>query len=75
VVPQYEGRHGHPIVLAREMMEVFLKAPATANARDIEHQNQEHIEYVDVDELLVTINVNTPEEYVALQSVVRILRD
>ncbi len=75
VVPQYEGRHGHPIVLAREMMEVFLKAPATANARDIEHQHQEHIEYIDVDELLVTINVNTPEEYAALQSVVRILRD
>jgi len=75
VVPQYEGKHGHPIALAREMMEVFLKAPATASARDIEHQHQEHIEYVDVDELLVTINVNTPEEYVALQSVVRILRD
>jgi len=24
VVPQYEGKHGHPIALAREMMEVFL---------------------------------------------------
>jgi len=75
VVPQYGGRHGHPIVLAREMIEAFLRAPATANARDIEHQYQEHIEYFDVDEPLVTINVNTPEEYQALQSVVRMLRD
>jgi len=75
VVPQYAGKHGHPIVLSREMIEAFFKAPATATAREIEHQNQEHVEYVDVDEPLVTINVNTPEEYDALQSVVRMLRD
>ena len=38
VIPEMHGRHGHPIVLGREMMEVFLKAPATATARDIEHR-------------------------------------
>jgi molybdenum cofactor cytidylyltransferase len=66
-VPQYAGKHGHPIVLAREMIEAFLRAPATATARDIEHQNEQHIEYVDVDEPLLTVNVNTPEEYGALR--------
>jgi molybdenum cofactor cytidylyltransferase len=67
VVPQYAGRHGHPIALAREMIEAFLKAPATATARDIEHQNREHLEYVEVDDPLVTANINTPEEYEALR--------
>lgn len=67
VVPQYAGKHGHPIALAREMIEAFLRAPATATARDIEHQHQQHIEYVDVDEPLLTVNVNTPEEYSALR--------
>src|ERR1700756_54718 len=75
VVPEYGGRHGHPIVLAREMIEAFLKAPATATARDIEHQNQEHIEYAQVDDPLVVANINTPQEYAALQSIVGLLRD
>ena len=66
VVPEYGGKHGHPIVLGREMMEKFLRAPATATARDIEHQNQERIEYVAVDDAFVTVNVDTPQEYAAL---------
>src|ERR1700683_3779903 len=37
VVPEYNGKHGHPYLVAREMIEAFLKAPASANARDIEH--------------------------------------
>jgi molybdenum cofactor cytidylyltransferase len=66
VVPETGGRHGHPIVLGREMIEVFLRAPATASAREIEHQYEEHIEYVPVDDPAITVNVNTPEEYAAL---------
>jgi CTP:molybdopterin cytidylyltransferase MocA len=48
------------------MIEAFLKAPATATAREIEHQNLQHVEYVVVDDPLVTLNVDTPEEYAAL---------
>jgi molybdenum cofactor cytidylyltransferase len=68
VIPEMHGRHGHPIVLGREMMEVFLKAPTTATARDIEHQYVEHIEYVPVEDPAIAINVNTPEEYAALNA-------
>jgi molybdenum cofactor cytidylyltransferase len=73
-VPEYNGKHGHPIFLAREMIEAFLKAPATASARDIQQENREHIVYVEVDDPLVTVNVNTPEEYSALQRAVPLLR-
>ena len=66
VIPQYAGKHGHPIVLGREMIEAFLKAPPTAVARDIEHQNAGHIEYVETNDRLVTANINTPEEYASL---------
>jgi len=68
IVPEYRGHHGHPILLAREMIEAFLKAPPAANARDIEHQNQQHVEYVAVDDPAVTLNVDTPEDYAALSS-------
>ncbi len=66
VVPEYDGRHGHPFLAGREMIEVFLKAPATATGRDVEHQNQQHLLYVPVDDPHVVMNVNTPEEYTAL---------
>jgi molybdenum cofactor cytidylyltransferase len=68
VVPEHNGKHGHPILLAREMIEVFLKAPANATARDIEHQNQQHVQYIPVGDTTVTLNVNTPEEYASLAS-------
>ncbi|HXM60088.1 MAG TPA: nucleotidyltransferase family protein [Terriglobales bacterium] len=66
VVPEYNGKHGHPYLVAREMIEAFLKAPPSANARDIEHENLQHVAYVAVDDPLVTLNVDTPEEYAAL---------
>lgn len=66
VVPEHGGRHGHPILLSREMIEAFLRAPAAATAREIEHQNQEHIVYVEVDDPLAVVNINTPEDYAAL---------
>jgi len=68
VVPEAAGKHGHPILVSREMIEVFLKAPATATARDIEHQNQPHIEYVPVSDPFVALNVDTPADYAALCS-------
>jgi molybdenum cofactor cytidylyltransferase len=66
VVPEYNGKHGHPYLVAREMIEAFLRAPASATARDIEHQNLQHVEYVAVADPLVSLNVDTPEEYAAL---------
>jgi molybdenum cofactor cytidylyltransferase len=66
VVPEYDGKHGHPFLVAREMIEAFLKAPPTATARDIEHQNLQHVAYVVVDDPLVTMNVDMPEQYAAL---------
>src|SRR5450432_3619137 len=61
VVPEYQGKHGHPILIGRELMEAFLRAPVTANAREIEHANQERIVYVAVGDPLVAVNVDTPE--------------
>jgi len=69
IIPEYAGKHGHPIVIGREMIEVFLKAPASASARDVEHQHQQHIEYVSVADPFVTVNINTPEDYASLASV------
>lgn len=67
VVPEHLGKHGHPILIAREMIEAFLKAPAASIARDIEHANQQHVAYVPVDDANVVANINTPEQYASLK--------
>jgi molybdenum cofactor cytidylyltransferase len=68
VVPEYDGRHGHPILIGREMIEAFLKAPVTANAREIQHQHQARIHYVPVNDPDTTTNLNTPDDYAKLSS-------
>jgi molybdenum cofactor cytidylyltransferase len=68
VVPEFSGKHGHPYLVGREMMEAFLRVPPTSIARDIEHEHQQHIQYLAVDDPLVALNINTPEDYAGLQA-------
>ncbi len=63
VVPEFQGTHGHPIAIAREMIEVFLNAAVESTARNLEHEHQERMEYLPVEDPAVICNVNTPEEY------------
>ncbi len=66
VVPEYSGKHGHPYLAGREMIEAFLRATATTIAREIEHKHQTHIQYVRVEDPFVSLNINTPEDYALL---------
>jgi molybdenum cofactor cytidylyltransferase len=66
VVPEFGGKHGHPIVIGREMIHAFLSASPMATARDVEHQHQDRIDYVAVDDPFVTMNVDTPADYDSL---------
>ena len=68
VIPEYGGAHGHPIVIGREMIDAFLRAPVTSNARDVEHAHQGHIRYVPVNDPFVVANVDTPEDFEKLHS-------
>jgi CTP:molybdopterin cytidylyltransferase MocA len=63
VVPDFEGKHGHPYAVGREMIEAFLRAPATASARDVEHANEAHILYEPVSDPRVCANIDTPEDF------------
>jgi molybdenum cofactor cytidylyltransferase len=66
VVPDFSGQHGHPYLAGRELIEAFLQAPATASAREVERSYQDHIQYVAVSDPFVALNINTPEDYAAL---------
>ena len=68
VVPEYEGKHGHPIVIGRDMITAFLNAPASSSAREVEHSLQSHIQYLAVADPLVVANINTPGDFEDLAS-------
>lgn len=68
VVPEYQGKHGHPFVIGREMIEAFLSAPVHSSAREVEHANQSHIRYLPVSDPLVVANVDTPEDFEKLRA-------
>ncbi len=66
VIPEYQGKHGHPILIGREMLGEFLKAPETSNAREVERAHEGDIQYVPVDDPLIAFNIDTPEQYASL---------
>ena len=68
VVPEYLGKHGHPIVIGREMIGAFLDAPVSNSAREVEHSQQNHVLYLPVADPLVAANVDTPEDFEKLTS-------
>ena len=69
VVPEFDRRHGHPIIVGREMISAFLAAPPEATAREVEHANQEHVEYVLLEDPLVVLNIDTPADYERLRAI------
>jgi molybdenum cofactor cytidylyltransferase len=63
VVPTFGGKHGHPMVMGRDMIEAFLRAPAETTAKEIRAERQDRVRYIEVNDENVVRNVNTPEEY------------
>ena len=63
VLPRYDGRRGHPVILSRALLDEILALPASASAKDVVHAHQHHAAYVDVDDLGVIRDVDTPADY------------
>jgi molybdenum cofactor cytidylyltransferase len=62
-IPQYLGRHGHPVVISRRLIPEFLAAPADSTARTVIHKHEREIEYIDVADPGILDDVDDPEAY------------
>ncbi len=47
----------------RNLIEAFLAAPVTGNAREVLHANAQRIEYIPVPDTLAKAGLNTPADY------------
>ncbi len=71
VAPENSGKHGHPLLANRNLIDAFLAAPVTSNAREILHAHARRIEYVSVPDPLAKAGLNTPQDYAAVATKTR----
>jgi CTP:molybdopterin cytidylyltransferase MocA len=65
-VPRYQGRRGHPIWFARELISEFLALPETAAARDVVRLHAAQTEFLDLDDPGIMADIDDPAAFRAL---------
>lgn len=63
VIPAFQGRHGHPVGLRRNVFDELLELPASASARDVIRRHAGSTRYVAVDDPGVLRDVDDPAGY------------
>ena len=60
-IPRFEGRRGHPVLVARALFHEFLACEGTP--RDVVSRHESEIVYVDVDDPGILLDADTPHDY------------
>ena len=63
IIPSFERRRGHPILLDRSIWPDVLAAPIEATLRDVINAHAECIRYVEVESDSVLRDIDTPDDY------------
>jgi molybdenum cofactor cytidylyltransferase len=66
IVPTYREEHGHPVCIAREVIDELLNLPAEAMASDVIHRHVSRTVYVPVLDPAVVSDVDDPAAYAEL---------
>jgi molybdenum cofactor cytidylyltransferase len=62
-IPRFEGRRGHPVFIARELIPEFLNLPPGGTARDVLDRHRAEVRYIDVNDPGILQDVDDPEAY------------
>ena len=60
IIPSHNRRRGHPTLFPRELMQEIFES---SSLRDIVSRNEAFIEYLDVQDRGVVLDMDTPEDY------------
>jgi CTP:molybdopterin cytidylyltransferase MocA len=63
VIPRFGSRRGHPVLLDRSLIQPLLSWPASSTPRDFIHQHIDHAAFADLDDPLITVDIDTPDDY------------
>jgi molybdenum cofactor cytidylyltransferase len=62
-IPRFDGRRGHPVFIARELIPEFLNLPSNGTARDVVDRHRAEVRYIDVNDPGILQDVDDPEAY------------
>jgi molybdenum cofactor cytidylyltransferase len=65
-VPTYAGEHGHPVCIARQLVDELLALPPGAKASDVIHRHVSRTIYLEVADSAVITDVDDPSAYAEL---------
>lgn len=66
VIPRYESRRGHPVLLDARLIPDLLEWPAHSTAREFIHSRAGQETYLDTADARVCLDIDTPQDYQAL---------
>jgi molybdenum cofactor cytidylyltransferase len=66
IVPTYAGEHGHPVSIARPLIDELLALPPDAKASDVIHRHVARTIYVEVSDPAVVTDIDDPSAYADL---------
>jgi molybdenum cofactor cytidylyltransferase len=62
-IPQYLGRHGHPVLFTRAFIAEIQALPPQERARTVLHRHTNQIRYIDVPDAGILDDIDDPEAY------------
>jgi molybdenum cofactor cytidylyltransferase len=62
-IPQYLGRHGHPVLFSRSLVQEFLALAPDGQARTVLHRHASEIRYIDVPDAGILDDIDDPDAY------------
>ncbi len=68
VIPRYDGRRGHPVLLSRKLLDAIAALPPEASAKQVIHAHLAEAVQLDVDDPGVLRDIDTPADYEKLSS-------
>jgi molybdenum cofactor cytidylyltransferase len=68
VLPVFEGRRGHPVLFADEVLQEILALPASQGANIVVRKDAGRIFEVSVNASGILVDIDTPEQFEKLQS-------
>ena len=63
VIPTYQGRRGHPVLIARQVFDELLQLASDAGADSVVRRYRPATQFVEVEDEGVVIDVDDPESY------------
>lgn len=68
VIPTFQGRRGHPVLFATEILEEILALPSSEGANSVVRRNPARVVEVPVNEPGILVDIDTPEDFEKMQS-------